>query len=154
MIGSAASAYTGPKLLRRFLLALLRSIRHGQPDLITVGGGADGHESQRRTLRGLLGSEVFELNKQGYCRARADDDVMLVTHSILQNPPYRAAHVLKAPAGALQAFYRRAVQVRDAEVEHSGAHAGKHSALSVPLRYPAPLPSPIVGWKSPRRPPR
>jgi hypothetical protein len=109
MLGSAVPACTGPKLLRRFLPVFLRSIRHGQPDLITVGGSADGHESKWRALRGLPGSEVVELDKQGCCRARVDDDVMLVAHGIPQNPPYRAAHVLKALARALQPFYRRAV---------------------------------------------
>jgi hypothetical protein len=57
----------------------------------------------------FLGSEVVELDKQGCCRARTDDDVMLVAHGIPQNQPYRTAYVLKAPAGALQVFYRCAV---------------------------------------------
>jgi hypothetical protein len=68
---------------------------------------------------------------------------MLVAHGLLQNRPYRAAHVLKAPAGALQAFYRRAVQGRYAEVEHSGAHAGQ-STQHCQCRCGIWLPSPTL----------
>jgi hypothetical protein len=52
----------------------------------------------------FLGSEVVELNKQGCCPARVDDDVMLVAHSILQNPPYRAAQSSRPLLGRCRPF--------------------------------------------------
>jgi hypothetical protein len=148
MIGFAAPAYTGPVLLRRFLPVFLRSIRQGQPDLITVGGSADGHEGKWRALRGLPGSEVVELDKQGCCRTRVDDHVMLVAHGIPQHQPYRAAHVLKALAGALQAFTGapfRSIMLRSNTLAPTLAKALSIVSAAAVSGFPA-LPSPALSF--------
>jgi hypothetical protein len=114
---------------------------------VTAGSRANGHESERLNLGGLLGREIVELDKEERCRARTNDDVVLVALGLVQNAPYRVAHVLKAPAGALLALYRRAGQICQAEVEEARADAAKgreHSQRfadwSVPYPFVHPMP--------------
>ena len=64
LIGAGTAPDTGTKLLRRFLLAFLRAIRYGQPDLTIAGRCAQGQEGIRLQAGGLLIGEVVKLYQQ------------------------------------------------------------------------------------------
>jgi len=111
MISSRVPAHPSAKQFGRFSVALLGSVGYGKPNLIITERCADGHEGIWLNLGSLLGSEIVKLDKQGGGRAWADDDVMLVAFSLVQNAAYRAVHFFKASAGTLKAPYWCAAEV-------------------------------------------